>query len=123
MDDKIRIRHIDHLGGKINGDKLKDCYFSAAGDDTYDFYDKDNPNHPLKTGITKGSVFQFHFHDNPDLPWEIEVKSITPTKAHGHWFTGLLKIISPADDEGSGTFQAQAGGAMVPEESASSATA
>ena len=122
MSDKIKIRHV-HGGSK--GDKLKDCYFVPAADGTYDFYDKDNdnPNNPLHTGITHGSVFQFTLMDAPGLPWALDVKSISDERAHGEWYAGMQPLSNPAEDEGSGTFQAQAGGATVPEDAASSATA
>lgn len=122
MSDKIKIRHVH---GGTTGNKLKDCYFVPAGDGTYEFYDKDNdnPNNPLQTGIRDGSIFQFSLMDYPDLPWQLDVKSITEERAHGEWFAGMQSLSSPAEEEGSGTFQAQAGGATVPEDASSSATA
>lgn len=121
MSDQIKIRHVE---GGANGDKLKGCYFVPTGD-TFDFYDKKigNIDEPLKTGITAGSRFQFELPDHPDLPWEIYVESITDERAHGEWFAGLQKIGGIENDQGSGTFQAQAGGAVAPEDAASSATA
>lgn len=125
MSDKIKIRDVE---GGIDGEKLKGCYFVPAedGSGTFDFYDKKIGDHnkPLKTGITSGTKFEFILPDHGDLPWQIDVKSITDEKAHGEWFAGLQKIRDQvSDDEGSGTFQAQAGGAMVPEDTAYSATA
>ena len=124
MSDKIKIRDIE---GGIDGDKLKGCYFRPAedGSGTFDFYDKNvaDANKPLKTGITSGTHFEFILPDHGDVPWQIDVKSITDKKAHGEWFFGMQKIKDGvADDEASGTFQAQAGGAGVPED-AYSATA
>ena len=122
MSDKIKIKHVK---GGIDGDKLKGCYFVPAGDGTFDFHEKNDESKldgRVHTGIKKGSVFQFHLPDDENL-WQIDVKEINDKKAHGKWFVGLQKIKSPADEEGSGTFQAQAGGATVVEDCASSATA
>lgn len=124
MSDEIKIKDVE---GGINGDKLKGCYFLPAedGSDTFDFYDKKkgDGDKPLKTGIKSGSTFEFILPDHGDLPWQIKVQSITHKKAHGDWSAGLQKIRpGVSDDEGSGTFQAQAGGALV-EEATSSATA
>ena len=122
MSDKIKISHVE---GGPNGDKLKGCYFVPTGDGKFDFYDKKigNIDEPLKTGITADSSFEFELWDHPDLPWKIYVESIDDKEAHGEWFAGLQKIGGIENDQGSGTFQAQAGGATVVEGSASSATA
>jgi len=124
MSDKIKIRHIT---GGSTGDKLEGCYFVPTGDGTYAFYDKKegNKDEPLKTGITAESSFEFELPDHPDLPWKIYVESISHKHADGEWFAGLQKISPPGtgDDAGSGTFQAQAGGSIAPEDAAASATA
>lgn len=121
MSDKIKIKHVE---GGIDGDKLKGCYFVPTGDSTFAFYDKNvGVDEPLKTGITSESSFEFVLPDHPDLPWRIYVKSIDDEQADGKWFAGLQKIPGAGDDQGSGTFQAQAGGALVLEDAASAATA
>lgn len=122
MADRIKI---DHVTGGSDGANLKDCYFVPAGTTppTYDFYDKDNdnPNNPLETGVRRGTTFTFRLAEDPGLPWRMVVRTISDSEASGEWATGSR--VDTGLEEGSGHFQAQAGGGTDPDEAASSARA
>ena len=108
MSDKIKI---DNVHGDPDKDELKHCYFLPAGvTGQYDFYDTNN--NELASALTTGNNFSFPLDD---AIWTITNFVISPSAASGDWSNDN----DPANAQG-GTFQAQAGSGVDPDEEQSS---
>jgi hypothetical protein len=132
--EKVKIKSV--TGDKDN-EVLKDCYFHLNSDGTYDFC-LENLSTPLATGISSGSAFTFPLGTfswvipnptDPAHPLKFTVSG-TNTTATGSYLNNDRKKVSirgkkPSDGDDvtgeSGTFTAQSGSTISPEEEAASA--
>ena len=112
MSDKIKINSVT---GDKDKDDLKNCYFQSNGvTGQYNFYDTNNnliTTNPVN--LTTGTSFSFTL-DGHD--WTVSSFVISDTAANGNWSNN-----DNPDAAQDGTFQAQAGGGVDPEEQASAA--
>lgn len=124
--DSERIK-IDTVFGDKDKDDLKNCFFfETSTPGVFNFYKKDGSFPPLASGITSGSSFTFQ-HDGHN--WRIgdllnpNDFIISNRFAAGTWRNDDQGVPPSEVDGESGTFTAQAGTTIDPEEAAVSANA
>jgi len=102
---------IKHVDGGSRREKLKHGYFLPSGEGEYTLFDKHD--NELASGLTSDNDFSFPLDS---IEWTITRFRINPERASGDWSTPTKEN---AED---GTFQAQSGGGLGEEETASAAS-
>lgn len=110
MSDRITI---DQTTGPIAGEGLMKCYFKPKKDDTYNFHDKDEKIQAMD--LTVGSIFSFTLDEYPHIEYTLTIVTGSKIEVTGTWKTKDKG--APAEEDGG--YQAQAGGGLDVESSAS----
>jgi hypothetical protein len=103
---------IDSITGDPHGNDLMGCFFMQKHDGDFNFHDKDD--HTKARNLNVGSTFSFRLDEYPDVEWTLTIATASATEVTGSWKTDKQEP-SLAD----GGYQAQAGGGVDAESSAS----
>ena len=106
--DRIKI---DSITGPDEGKGLMDCYFKPKHDGDYNFHDKDD--RVKARDLHVGSSFSFDLDEYPGIKWHLTIATASETKVTGAWTAD--KGVPEQEDGG---YQAQAGGGLDVESSA-----
>ena len=111
MSDRIPI---DNVTGDPDGHDLMGCYFKPKHDGDFNFHDKDE--HIKARDLNVGSSFSFTLDGHPATTWHLTIVTASATEVTGNWKADKGKGDPSLADGG---YQAQAGGGLDAESSAS----